>query len=89
MRNLHSYLTESLFDSDLVSKETGYEYLYGLIESAGVSSDLKINYFDEKKIKRDFNLITKKFPPKQWSANPLTGMDRFQKMDNNEIGCTK
>ncbi len=78
-------LVESLFDGDLVSKNTGYEYLYGLVESAGVNSDFKINYFDEKKIKRDFNSITKKFPPQQWSTNPLAGMDRFQKMDNNEI----
>lgn len=78
-------LKESLFDSDLVSKETRYEYLYGLVESARVNSDFKINYFDERKIKRDFNSIIKKFPPKQWSTNPLMGMDRFQKMDNNEI----
>ena len=85
MRNLHSYLIESMFDNDLVSKETGYEYLYGLVESARVNSDFKINYFDERKIKRDFNSITKKFPPQQWSTNPLTGMDRFQKMDNNEF----
>ena len=78
-------LQESMFDSDLVSKETRYEYLYGLVESAGVHSDFKIDYFDEKKIKRDFNSITKKFPPQQWSTNPLTGMDRFQKMDDDEI----
>ena len=25
-------LRESLFDADLVSKETGYEYLYGLVK---------------------------------------------------------
>ncbi len=78
-------LVESLFDGDLVSKDTGLEYLYGLVENARVSSDFKIDYFDEKKIKRDFNSITKKFPPKQWSTNPLTGMDVFQKMEMNEL----
>jgi len=78
-------LQESLFDDDLVSKDTGYEYLYGLVETADVYSNFKIDYFDERKIKRDFNSITKKFPPQQWSTNPLTGMNWVQKMDNNEI----
>lgn len=78
-------LVESLFDSDLVSKDTGYEYLYSFVKFASVFSEYKIEYFDERKIKRDFNSITKKFPPQQWSDNPWTGMNKFQKMDNNEI----
>ena len=78
-------LQESLFDNDLVSKETGYEYLYGLVEKAAVSSDFKIDYLDEQKIKRKFNEVMKKFTPQQWSDNRYTGMNSFQKMDMNEL----
>lgn len=78
-------LQESLFDSDLVSKDTGYEYLYGLIQDASVSTDWKVDYFNESKIKREFNIISKKFPPKDWSNNKYTSMKRFQQTPQNEI----
>jgi len=78
-------LVESLFDSDLVSKDTGYEYLYGLIRTAGVASDFRINYLDKTKIKHEFNKLSKKFQPKQWSSNPYTGMDEYQKIEMNEL----
>lgn len=78
-------LVESLFDSDLVSKDTGYEYLYGLIRTAGVASDFRINYLDETKIKHEFNKLSKKFQPKQWSSNSYTGMDKYQKIEMNEL----
>lgn len=78
-------LVESLFDGDLVSKDTGYEYLYGLVRTAGVVSDFRINYLDETKIKHKFNKLSKKFQPKQWSSNPYTGMDKYQKIEMNEL----
>ena len=64
-------LQESLFDSDLVSKDTGYEYLYGLVDIASVSCDFNVEYLDVKKIKHDFNQIIKKFPPQDWSSSSV------------------
>ena len=78
-------LVESLFDNDLVSKDTGYEYLYGLIRTAGVAAERRINYLDETKIKHEFNKLSKKFQPKQWSSNPYTGMDKYQNIEMNEL----
>ena len=78
-------LVESLFDSDLVSKDTGYEYLYGLVEKAAVSCNFKMDYFDEKKIKQEFNKLSKKFPPKDWSYSSASSMKKFQVIPQNEI----
>lgn len=78
-------LQESLFDGDLVSKDTGYEYLYGLIQEASVRTEWKVDYFDENKIKKEFNTTSKKFPPKDWSTSKYISMKKFQVTPQNEI----
>ena len=78
-------MTESLFDSNLVSKEADYEYLYGLIKRTIIINDFAIDYLDERKIKRDFNTIIKKFPPKQWSKNVIDRMDKYQPNETAEL----
>ena len=77
-------LQESLFDSDLVSKDTGYECLYGLVDIASVSCDFNVEYLDVKKIKHDFNQIIKKFPPQDWSSSSVDSMKKFQVVDIKE-----
>ena len=78
-------LTESLFDGDLVSKDTGYEYLYGLVEEISIHSVFRLNYFDEKKLKHDYNQLSRKFPPKDWCDNPLLSMKKIRNMEQDEI----
>ena len=62
-------LVESLFDTDLVSKDTGKEYLYGYINRARVMSYTALPFLDRSKIKHDFNKVIKKFPQQDWSDN--------------------
>ena len=78
-------LAESLFDDNLVSKDTGMEYLYGLVDFATVFSSDYIDYLDTKKIKHEFNELSKKFEMKAWSNNKWTALDKIQKMENNEM----
>ena len=76
---------ESLFDKDLVSKDTGLEYLYGWVKSAEVSSNKYIEYFNVKKIKHDFNELSKTVAMKPWSNNKYLAMDRVKSSDNEEL----
>ena len=78
-------LVESLFDNDLVEKETGKETLYGYVERATIWSGVRLEYLDEKKIRQDFNKITKKFPPQQWSNNHFFSLARVQSMPMDEM----
>ncbi len=78
-------LVESLFDGDLVSKDTGLEYLYGLVEEINIHSDFRLDYFDEKKLKHDYNQLVKKFPPKDWNSNQLLSMKKIRNMEQDEI----
>ena len=78
-------LVESLFDGDLVSKDTGLEYLYGLIEEISIHSDFRLDYFDEKKLKHDYNQLVKKFPPKDWNSNQLLSMKKIRNIEQDEI----
>lgn len=78
-------LAESLFDKNLASKDTGVEYLYGLVDYAAVYSSCYIDYLNVKKIKHDFNELTKKFEMKAWNNNKFLAMDKFQKMETNEL----
>ena len=77
--------TESLFDKDLVSKDTGLEYLYGWVKSAEVFSNKHIKYFNVKKIKHDFNELSKTVAMKPWSNNEYLTMDRVKSSDNEEL----
>jgi hypothetical protein len=78
-------LAESIFDKDLVSKDTGLEYIYGLVEYAWVKSSYYIPFFDERKIKHEFNKLSKDFEMQQWNVNKFCGMDRYQNMDTDEM----
>lgn len=71
-------LQESLFDRDLVSKDTGKEFLYGLINNANIRCEWKIDYFDEPVIKHDFNQIMKKFELQDWNNNRWMSMKKTQ-----------
>ena len=85
MITLQEYLQESVFDQDLVSKDTGMEYLYGLVDSASVHSNYYIDYLDTKKIKHEFNELSKKFEMKAWNNNRFLAMDRIWKMESDEL----
>ena len=79
---------ESLFDTDLVSKDTGIEKLYGLVERADVYSDRFIEWLDKPKIKRDYLKLTKKYPEKDWNGPKgtwWTSMKKIQSMDEAEV----
>lgn len=78
-------LVESLFDSDLASKETGKEYLYGLVKRARVNCAYFGDYFDKYKIRRDFNKLSKNFKMQAWSDNKYTAMDVWQRMESEEL----
>ena len=78
-------LIESLFDSDLASKETGKEYLYGLVKNARVNCVYFGDYFDEHKIHRDFNKLSKKFKMQDWSDNKWTSLAYWQRMESEEL----
>ena len=85
MITIQKYLQESIFDKKLASKDTGLEYLYGLVDYATVNSYAYIDYLDTKKIKHDFNELSKKFEMKPWNANKWLTMDKFQKIETNEL----
>ena len=78
-------LKESLFDSDLIQKNTGVEFVYGLIENAKVFSYYFIDYLDERKIKHDFNECMKHFDLQDWNLNPHNSMKKIQPMNSNEL----
>jgi len=78
-------MTESLFDNDLVSKDTGLEYLYGLVDEIRFYNEFTVNYFDVKKIKRDFNRLSYKFPPKDWNKNKFFSAKKFCAVESTEI----
>lgn len=85
MTTLQKYLQESIFDKNLASEDMGLEYLYGLVDYATVNSYAYIDYLDDKKIKHDFNELSKKFEMKPWNANKWLAMDRIQKMESEEL----
>ena len=72
-------------DSDLIQKNTGVEFVYGLIENAKVFSYYFIDYLDERKIKHDFNECMKHFDPQDWNLNPHNSMKKIQPMNSNEL----
>ena len=78
-------LAESLFDSDIVSKDLKVEFLYGLIDSVHIYADRYMDYLDERKINKDFNEVMKKFEPQDWNVNPRDSMKHIQKMESNEL----
>jgi len=70
-------MSESLFDDDLEKNETGF-YLYDYITTVSLNAEAYIEYFDYSRIQKDFNKITKKFPPKDWNSNPILSMKKIQ-----------
>lgn len=78
-------LVESLFDTDLVSKDTGKEYLYGYINRARVMSYSALPFLDKSKIKHDFNKVIKKFPQQDWSDNQYESNAKIKFMMFDEI----
>lgn len=78
-------LQESLFDKDLVSKDTGKEYLYGYINRARVISYSALPFLDKSKIKHDFNKVIKKFPQQDWSDNQYESNAKIKFMMFDEI----
>ena len=78
-------LKESLFDNDLVKKETGFEQLYGFVTRAFVWGGSNVDYFNEWKIKQEFNKITKKFPLKYWSSGSLSTTAHMQRKEITEL----
>ena len=85
MRELKDILLEGVFDKDLVTRDTGFEYIYSLVEKASVLTNYFIDYIDTKKIRHDFNELSKKFKMQQWSDNKWFAMDRIQSGEPDEM----
>lgn len=84
MKDIREILFEGLFDTDLADQDTDIEYLYGLVTVARVASDYYIDYLDVRKIKQEFNSLSRKWEMKAWNENKYLTMDKFQKIDTDE-----
>jgi hypothetical protein len=80
-------LVESLFDSDLVEKDTGKEWLYALVTEVHFFSQRYTEYLADAKqaIKHDFNKAMKDFKPQKWSSNKWEFMDMIRSAEDDEL----
>ena len=81
-------LQESLFDDDLVSKDTGLEYLYDIITHVYISISgyrMNKNFLKRDLIKKEYLDAIKKRPLKNWTGNRYIRTDRISNNPNEEI----
>lgn len=85
-------LIESLFDSNLTSKETGKERLYSWVKNATYYVDRRVSkneetndYFNIDVIKKDFDNIPKEFKQHPWDSEYLFFLDEPQPRLDEEV----